>query len=231
MVMDEKTKEILEAVDKRVKAYDPEAGEEDENIEFHEKETVTFTELITRFASGGDYILLLCGCFWSTGFGAAMPGFCLVFGELIDDMGAMETSVGGESNPMKTNTLFMLYVAAGAFVTSAIYISTFAVYSERVALKLRLTYFEKALSKDAAFYDEQNPNEMASKINKEAQAIRKGTSEKMGNVTMTFACFAMGFLVAFYFGWKLSLILLGALPFILCSGVAFGASLQSGMVE
>ena len=31
--------------------------------------------------------------------------------------------------------------------------------------------FREALNKDAAFYDEQNPNEMTSKINKEAGAV------------------------------------------------------------
>jgi ATP-binding cassette subfamily B (MDR/TAP) protein 1 len=71
--------------------------------------------------------------------------------------------------------------------------------------------------KDAAFYDEQNPNEMAAKINKEAAAVRRGCSEKIGNVTMSIAMFLLGFVAAFYFGWLYSLILLGGLPFILAS--------------
>ena len=47
-----------------------------------------------------------------------------------------------------------MYVAALAFVSSAIYISSFSVFSESVAFKLKVAYFKAALSKDAAFYDE-----------------------------------------------------------------------------
>lgn len=72
---------------------------------------------------------------------------------------------------------------------------------------------------------------MASKINKEASAVQRGLSEKVGNIVMSIAGFVLGYAAAFYFGWKLSLILLGALPFVACSGIAFGASLESGQVE
>lgn len=72
---------------------------------------------------------------------------------------------------------------------------------------------------------------MASKINKEASAVQRGLSEKVGNIVMSISGFVLGYVAAFWFGWKLSLILLGALPLVACSGIAFGASLESGQVE
>ena len=119
----------------------------------------------------------------------------------------------------------MVYVAALAFVSSASYIMAYSLFSESVSFKLKKEYFRSALSKDAAFYDEQNPNEMASKINKEAGAVKRGCSEKVGNINMTIWMFILGFAAAFTFGWKYSLILMGGLPFIMCSGVAFGMSM------
>lgn len=44
-------------------------------------------EMFTRFADGGDKALMYIGFFWATLFGASMPGFCVVFGELINDLG------------------------------------------------------------------------------------------------------------------------------------------------
>ena len=71
---------------------------------------------------------------------------------------------------------------------------------------------------------------MASKINKEAAAVRRGCNEKNGVVMMTATIFILGFVAAFYFGWKYSLILLGGLPFIAGVGVLWGVSMESGTV-
>jgi len=131
---------------------------------------------------------------------------------------------------MKDNTVMMLYVALFAFLSSALYISTFSIFSESIQFKLKIEYLKACLKKDAAFYDEQNPNEMASKINKEASAVRRGCSEKIGVVNMSIWMFLLGFVAAFYFGWLYSIILLAGLPFIALTGVLFGMSMQTGQV-
>jgi hypothetical protein len=43
--------------------------------------------MIVRHASFKDYCLLTIGCIAAAGFGAAMPAFCLIFGNLIDGLG------------------------------------------------------------------------------------------------------------------------------------------------
>lgn len=125
----------------------------------------------------------------------------------------------------------MIYVAVFSLFASSTYIACLSVYSESVAYKLKVEYFEKALSKDACFYDEQNPTEMASKINKEASAVRRGTSEKIGNIMMSISAFILGYAFAFFYGWKYSLILLAGLPFIGGAGALFGLSMESGTLE
>ena len=125
----------------------------------------------------------------------------------------------------------MLYVAGGVFVASALYIASLAVFSEGVEHKFKIDYFTKALEKDAAFYDVQNPNEMASKINKEAGAVKKGTCEKIGALNMSMASVVLGFAAAFYFGWKYSLVLLGGMPVMMTTGVMWGMAMEAGTVE
>jgi len=72
---------------------------------------------------------------------------------------------------------------------------------------------------------------VASKISKEVAAVQRGTGEKVGNIIMSGSSFILGFFAAFYFGWKLTLILLAGLPFVLMSGVAMGAMFETGAVE
>lgn len=40
-----------------------------------------------RYASGGDKCYLYIGLFNAFIFGASLPGFCFVFGAMIDEMG------------------------------------------------------------------------------------------------------------------------------------------------
>ena len=43
--------------------------------------------MVTRYASTGDKVLLYLGVFASASFGAAMPGFCVGFGGMVDGVG------------------------------------------------------------------------------------------------------------------------------------------------
>ena len=48
---------------------------------------------------------------------------------------------------------------------------------------------------------------------------------------MSTSSFVLGYVAAFYFGWKLTLILLVGLPAVCLSGIAMGASFETGAVE
>lgn len=219
---DENVNQVKKLVEKAVADYDPQA-EEKQELEFQGREVVDASVVFNRFSSTGDKLLFYNGLFWSFIFGAALPTFCFVFGELIDDIGGMATSK--EENPMVTNSLYMVYVAVGVLFTAFFYISSLAVFSESISRNMKIEYFQAALAKDAAFYDEQNPNEMASKINKEAGALQKGTCEKIGSINYSVSGFILSYIVSFYWGWKFSLILTGALPFIAFSGIGWAMAM------
>ena len=72
---------------------------------------------------------------------------------------------------------------------------------------------------------------MQAKISKEVNAIMRGLGEKIGMVVMSIAAFFFGFGFAFYFGWLLTVILLGTFPFLACVGAGVGYALQSGVTE
>lgn len=122
----------------------------------------------------------------------------------------------------------MIMIGFGVYLVSWFQVSMFAVFSESISFKTRVNYFQACLEKDADFYDRNNPTEMASKISKEISAIQRGTGEKVGSIIQAVAGFILGFVFAFYWGWLLSLILVGALPFMLLVGIAMAASLTVG---
>jgi len=125
----------------------------------------------------------------------------------------------------------MLFLGVGMWVFSWLQVTLWAIFAQRISYKTRLIYFEKCLNLDAAFYDENNPNEMSAKIAKEISAIQRGLGEKVGNTIMSISMLIFGMLFAFYWGWKLSLILMGTLPFVVFCGIGMAMALESGVVQ
>lgn len=125
----------------------------------------------------------------------------------------------------------MLLLGAGMWVFSWLQVTLWATFAQRIAYKTRMVYFARTLEMDAAFYDENNPNEMAAKIAKEVSAIQRGLGEKVGNTIMSVSMFFGGFAFAFVWGWKLALILLGVFPFLICTGAGMSMSLESGVTQ
>ena len=108
-------------------------------------------------------------------FAAVLPGFCLLFGNMIDSVGGREPT-----EQMKKNCLIMVGLGVVTFVFASTQICLFSIFSQRMSHKIRLIYFEKCLALDAKFYDGNSAAEMASKISKECTAIQRGFGEKVG---------------------------------------------------
>jgi len=96
---------------------------------------------------------------------------------------------------------------------------------------MRIDYFRKCISKDAAYYDEHNPNEMSANIARQIQAVQKGTGDKLGLIIYGFMGFFLGLVVAFWWGWLLACILMAILPFMGAVGAIFGSMQEVGIKD
>jgi ABC-type multidrug transport system fused ATPase/permease subunit len=72
---------------------------------------------------------------------------------------------------------------------------------------------------------------LVAKISKETTTIQNGIGTKVGSILNGVWAFVLGFVVAFYWGWHYTLILLGSLPVVGLLGVAMGMMMQSGFEE
>ena len=216
-------------IEDKVAAYEPDQ-QKDENAEFTGTEMISVNDILFRYADKTDLIYYYCGAAASFGFGGALPGFCLFFGDMIDKMGATTQGSDGFSS-LKDSALYMMYFSLFVWLTSCLQIAFLALFAERVAFKLKIKYFEKCIEKDADYYDQNNPTEMSARISKETAAVQRAIGEKFGNIIMSVASFVLGYLFAFYWGWILTLILLACFPVMMCTGTVLGISVQGGMIE
>jgi ABC-type bacteriocin/lantibiotic exporter with double-glycine peptidase domain len=73
-------------------------------------------------------------------FGGAMPGFCLIFGEMIDGVGGAE---GIDS--LKEQGIIMVLVGVFSMIFSGLQITLWSVFAQRIAEKTRIAYFRACL--------------------------------------------------------------------------------------
>lgn len=67
-------------------------------------------DLLFRYADKMDLFYYYCGALASIGFGGALPGFCLFFGDMIDSMGTSTSGAEGFDG-LKDSALTMIYFA------------------------------------------------------------------------------------------------------------------------
>jgi ABC-type multidrug transport system fused ATPase/permease subunit len=131
---------------------------------------------------------------------------------------------------LKTQAGYMVLVGLAACIASWSMFTLTSIFAERIVFKVRIDYFRKCLEKDAAFYDENLPTSMASRISKECEAIKTGIGQKSAQIVMAVASFIIGMALAFYWGWMMACLLLVSVPVFMAMGVLMGTIMESGLV-
>jgi len=78
-----------------VKEYVPDE-DKDKNADFEGEDSVSFSELAFRYATGGDKAYLFIGIFCSSVFGLALPAVFLGFRTLTDGLGESASAADQE---------------------------------------------------------------------------------------------------------------------------------------
>lgn len=97
---------------------------------------------------------------------------------------------------------------------------------ERQIERIRKAYITAILRQDITWFDKNNPGELSSKVAEATVALNEGMGRKVGD----FISFSFQFIgslgVAFYFSWKLALVVLCGLPLIATFGMYASILLQ-----
>ena len=141
----------------RIASYEEGKKGQDAESEFNSTEEVGLKVLATRYADSCDMIYMARATFCSIGFGAGMPGMCILFGDMVD--GIAVTS-DGSYDMYKESALKMFILGLVMWVVSWFNVSLWNIFAARISHKVRMIYFSKCLQLDASFYDLNNPGEM-----------------------------------------------------------------------
>ncbi|PIO59293.1 ABC transporter, ATP-binding protein, partial [Teladorsagia circumcincta] len=114
----------------------------------------------------------------------------------------------------------------GLPMMSIIMAMCFLTVCENLVNQLRRQFFKSILRQDITWFDKNNSGTLATKLFDNLERVKEGTGDKLGLMIQFVAQFFGGFIVAFTYDWKLTLIMMSLAPFMIICG-AFIAKLMA----
>jgi ATP-binding cassette subfamily B (MDR/TAP) protein 1 len=135
----------------------------------------------------------------------------VLFGDLMDVMGLQAAGKEMEDS-FNEIALNMVLLGAGCFVAAWIGEAGWKVSGLRQSAMWRKTYLAAILRQDIGWFDVNNPGELSSKIAEKTQLIEEGIGSKLSLGSRMLMQGVAGMFIAFYYTWKMSLVLMAISP-------------------
>ncbi|RKP14474.1 P-loop containing nucleoside triphosphate hydrolase protein [Piptocephalis cylindrospora] len=147
--------------------------------------------------------------------GAVYPTFALVFAKV----SAIFQYVNDPDRFRRDASLWAcIFVALAVFSLVAITMKLvlFGISGERLAARMRLASFSVMLRQEMAFFDMEGNGvgSLGSKLSTESDKIKDITGLLIGNIIQIIITVTYSIILAFFNGWKLSLVVLACIPII-----------------
>lgn len=140
--------------------------------------------------------------------GAIQPAFGIMFGTLLDDAFT-------DPNSFRVISFIFFAIGFGVFFFSVFMYMFWMLLKENLTTAYRLNYFKAILNQELAWFDSNNPQEIASKISQKCTTIEQAVGEKTGMLFQSVSTIFVGTGIALAYGWQLALVLIAFGPIVL----------------
>ncbi|WKY07556.1 hypothetical protein Q1695_007208 [Nippostrongylus brasiliensis] len=182
-----------------------------------------------RYTSSTDKFLILLGGCVAMATGIGLPMMSIIMGNVSQnfmDITGNATTVKKFEHDMIQNCLKYVYLGCGIFLAALIQATCFLTVCENLVNRLRREFFKAILRQDITWFDKNHSGTLATKLFDNLERVKEGTGDKLGLMIQFVAQFFGGFIVAFTYDWKLTLIMMSLAPFMIICG-AFIAKLMA----
>uniref|UniRef100_T1JND3 ABC transmembrane type-1 domain-containing protein n=1 Tax=Strigamia maritima TaxID=126957 RepID=T1JND3_STRMM len=93
--------------------------------------------------------------------------------------------------------------------------------ADKQIFRIRVLFLKSVLRQDIAWYDEQPIGEFSSRSIADLNKLQDGIGEKLGMFIFFMSNFVVDMVIAFVYGWKLTLVILSAMPLLTIATAAF----------
>uniref|UniRef100_A0A8C5S1X1 Bile salt export pump n=1 Tax=Laticauda laticaudata TaxID=8630 RepID=A0A8C5S1X1_LATLA len=148
--------------------------------------------------------------------GAVNPLYALLFSQILG-VGPMT------KQRAQINGVCLLFVVVGivSFFTQFLQGYTFAKAGELLTRRLRKIGFQAMLGQDIGWFDDHrnSPGALTTRLATDASQVQGATGTQIGMIVNSLTNIGVSIIIAFYFSWKLSLVITCFLPFLALSGM------------
>ncbi|XP_054826934.1 bile salt export pump isoform X2 [Eublepharis macularius] len=181
-----------------------------------EVEPANVTRILKYNAPEWPYMVL--GSFGAAGNGAVNPLYALLFSQIIGTFSITDA----KEQRTQIDNICVLFVLVGvvSFFTQFLQGYTFAKSGELLTRRMRKIGFQAMLGQEIGWFDDHrnSPGALTTRLATDASQVQGATGTQIGMIVSSLTNIGVAIIIAFYFSWKLTLVILCFLPFLALSG-------------
>ncbi|NXK27152.1 MDR1 protein, partial [Arenaria interpres] len=167
-----------------------------------------------------ECLYVLVGVIAAAISGGVHPAFAVIFGNII---GAFQET-DPEKRSKNTVVLSLMFLLLGVITLAAYIIQgfTFGKSGEMLTMRLRSLSFRALLQQEVGWYDDQKNavGVLLTRLATDASQVKGATGSRLGLMTMTVFTLLTAIIIAFVYGWQLTLLILACIPFVIATNAA-----------
>uniref|UniRef100_A0A8C8B8Q3 ATP-binding cassette sub-family B member 5 n=1 Tax=Otus sunia TaxID=257818 RepID=A0A8C8B8Q3_9STRI len=161
-----------------------------------------------------EWLYVLLGVIAAAVSGGVHPAFAVLFGKII----------GVKKRNKNTLVLSLMFLLLGV-ITLATHIIQgfmFGKSGEILTMRLRSLSFRALLQQEVGWYDDQKNavGVLLTRLATDASQVKGATGSRLGLMTMTVFTLLTAIIIAFVYGWQLTLLILACIPFVIATNAA-----------
>ncbi|XP_053373066.1 ATP-dependent translocase ABCB1-like isoform X2 [Mercenaria mercenaria] len=175
--------------------------------------------------NASEWYLIALGLFGSIVNGGLMPAFAVIFAEILGVF-----SKPREEQEKDINLYCILFVSLGgiSFITYFLQGYMFGRSGEYLTLRIRAMCFKAMLRQEITYFDdhENSVGALTTRLSTDASQVQGAAGIRLGSTLMSITSIVAGLVIGFIYSWKLTLLIIAFLPFLM-----IGGALQMKMLQ
>ncbi|XP_074515463.1 bile salt export pump isoform X1 [Sebastes fasciatus] len=177
-----------------------------------------------------EWPYMLLGSLGAAVNGSVNPIYAILFSQILGTFAIADLNEQRE----QINGICILFcvVAVTSFFTQFLQGYAFAKSGELLTRRLRKLGFQAMLRQEIGWFDDRrnSPGALTTRLATDASMVQGATGSQIGMIVNSLTSIGASFVIAFYFSWKLTLVIMCFLPLIGLSGV-FQAKMLTGFAN
>ncbi|KAK9172301.1 hypothetical protein cmbei_6004700 [Cryptosporidium meleagridis] len=171
-----------------------------------------------KFFSSNSFLKVTIGFIMSVLSGISIPLFLLYFGLALQKIPLTPNYTQDQYNDFMRYIYYLIGVTLNSFFSGWLSIAIFESLAEKFVKDIKRESFQYILQMDEDWHRDNDCGSVSSKIIANCALIREGYGIKFSQLISNVSQFLLGFIVGFYRGWKMALVMSASLPMVAAAG-------------